>query len=95
MRIEPYQTDGVDPPNEAEDRTPFSDGRVNLMSFDELWDRGITYSKEHLRRLEADGLFPVRVELSAARVAWVEEEINQWIQERMENRPARPGNRTG
>ncbi len=38
-----------------------------------------SYSRAHLDRLEADGRFPVRVRLGQARVAWVEEEVLEWI----------------
>jgi len=45
-----------------------------------------TYSRAHLDRLEADGRFPVRVRLGQARVAWVEEEVNEWIAARVAER---------
>jgi len=41
-----------------------------------------------VRRLELDGDFPRRVPLSAARVGWLEEEIDQWIAERAAERDA-------
>lgn len=37
-------------------------------------------------RLYADGDFPRRVRLGERGVAWVEEEIDDWIRERIENR---------
>ncbi len=57
-----------------------------VVNYEELRDLGISYSKEHLRRLEADGLFPTRVRLSAARVAWMYTEIMAWIIDRAECR---------
>lgn len=46
----------------------------------------VSYSPAHLDRLEAARLFPKRVRLGQARVAWVEEEVHQWIQQRIEAR---------
>lgn len=57
-----------------------------VMNYEELRDLGISYSKEHLRRLEADGLFPTRVRLSVTRVAWLYDEVIAWISDRAENR---------
>jgi prophage regulatory protein len=42
----------------------------------------ITYSRQHVGRLEAKGLFPARRRLSANRVAWVESEVEEWIANR-------------
>ncbi|NOE32176.1 AlpA family phage regulatory protein [Ruegeria sp. HKCCD7318] len=86
--------DGLDPPNEGNRRASVSETHPTLLSYEELWDLGIKYSKEHLRRLETDGLFPERVPLSAARVAWVEAEIIQWINDRISTRSGRLGERT-
>ena len=46
-----------------------------------------TYSFAHIDRLEKQGLFPKRVRLGF-RVAWVESEIEQWIQDRINERDA-------
>jgi prophage regulatory protein len=48
--------------------------------------RRIPYSQNQLRRLEAQGTFPKRVRIGANRVAWVREEIEQWINDRMGGR---------
>lgn len=44
------------------------------------------YSLNHLRRLEAQGSFPKRVRIGANRVAWVREEIDDWLQCRIAER---------
>lgn len=46
----------------------------------------VSYSFAHIDRLEAAGTFPKRVRLGQARVAWVEAEILQWIQARIDER---------
>ena len=43
---------------------------------------GIPYHPTHIARLEADGLFPTRVQLGACRVAWYADEIEEWIASR-------------
>jgi prophage regulatory protein len=40
----------------------------------------VCYSPQHISRLEAQGLFPKRVRLGQGRVAWVEDEIDKWIE---------------
>ncbi|MEW2918278.1 AlpA family phage regulatory protein [Ruegeria sp. ANG10] len=63
-----------------------------LISFDDLHELGITYSKEHLRRLEEARQFPSRVRLSPARVAWMFSEVMAWINERAQVRSIGTGN---
>lgn len=47
---------------------------------------GVPYSPAHIARLEAAGQFPQRVRLGACRVAWVSEEVQTWIDERIATR---------
>ena len=47
---------------------------------------GVPYSFAHIARLEAAGQFPKRVRLGACRVAWVSEEVQVWIDERVASR---------
>ena len=49
---------------------------------------GVPYSFAHIARLEAAGEFPKRVRLGACRVAWVAEEVQAWIDERVAIRDA-------
>ena len=46
----------------------------------------IPYSQNHLRRLEAKGSFPKRIRIGANRVAWVRQEIDDWIEARLNAR---------
>src|ERR1700680_3647472 len=39
---------------------------------------GIPYSFAHIARLEKAGLFPKRLMLGACRVAWFDDEIEEW-----------------
>ncbi len=49
---------------------------------------GVPYSFAHIARLEAAGQVPKRVRLGACRVAWVAEEVQGWIDERVALRDA-------
>ena len=62
---------------------------MKVLSFRELKPaKGIPYSRVHLRRLEADGNFPGRVQLGGNAVAWIESEIDAWLEERAADRDA-------
>ena len=69
---------------------PFHEGLAmtrKLISKKELKSvYGIPYCPAHIARLEADGKFPKRVNLGACRVAWVAEEVEEWIDLRIANR---------
>lgn len=59
------------------------DNKPILLSYDDLRQFGIKYSREHLRRLEADSKFPERIRLSPSRVVWLQSEILEWLDERI------------
>lgn len=44
----------------------------------------VLYSFAHIDRLEKAGLFPQRIRLGQNRVGWREEDIENWLQERVE-----------
>ena len=48
---------------------------------------GIPYSFVHIGRLEHAGRFPQRIRLGECRVAWLAEEVDEWIAERVALRP--------
>jgi prophage regulatory protein len=49
---------------------------------------GIPYCFAHIRRLELAGEFPQRINLGRCRVAWYEDEVQAWIDERAASRTA-------
>jgi prophage regulatory protein len=51
----------------------------------------VLYSPAHIARLEAAGLFPKRVRLGQGRVGWVDDEIENWIRQRIALRDAHTG----
>ena len=46
----------------------------------------VLYSFAHIDRLEKAGEFPIRVRLGQNRVGWVESEVMDWLQKRIERR---------
>ena len=48
----------------------------------------VLYSPQHIARLEKKGLFPKRVQLGPNRVGWVEDEVLNWLQFKLEAREA-------
>jgi prophage regulatory protein len=49
----------------------------------------VSYSPSHLDRLVLAGKFPVPVCLGQARRAWVEREVLDWMQQRIDERDSR------
>ena len=47
---------------------------------------GIPYSHQHIARLEKAGQFPKRIRLGQNRVAWMQSEVEAWIEERLADR---------
>lgn len=58
---------------------------MRLLSKRQLKDL-VLYSPQHVARLEAAGKFPKRVQLGQCRVGWVEQEVLDWVQERIDRR---------
>ncbi len=46
----------------------------------------VLYSPQHIARLEKAGKFPKRVTLGPNRVGWVEDEVLDWLQSRLDAR---------
>lgn len=44
------------------------------------------YSLNHIRRLEAQGKFPKRIRIGENRVAWRRDEVEAWVQDRIDER---------
>jgi len=57
-----------------------------LLSRHDLKAIGIRFSAAPLLRLEAAGNFPPRLRLSTLRVAWVKQEVLDWIEQRVAER---------
>jgi prophage regulatory protein len=54
---------------------------MRVISRDRLFaESGISYTDDHLRRLEKKGLFPKPIQLGPGRVAYVAAEIDAWLE---------------
>jgi prophage regulatory protein len=61
---------------------------ARVLSHGDLRDRGIKYSRQHIHRLIKRGLFPRPVKIGAGSNAWLENEIEQYLQDRIAERDA-------
>jgi prophage regulatory protein len=43
----------------------------------------VVYSIQHITRLEQEGKFPKRIRLGDNRVAWLESEVDEWIEQKV------------
>ena len=60
-----------------------------LLDYNQLRERGISFTRQHLGRLEAARKFPKRVRIGSGpngKVAWVESEIDDHIKALAESR---------
>ena len=58
----------------------------------------VLYSPQHIQRLEDAGTFPKRLRLGngpRSRVGWIEQEVLDWLQERINLRDSPNGSRKG
>lgn len=51
---------------------------MRFIHYQQLRDRGITFTRVHLNRLIKAGDFPAPVRLGGNSIAWVESEIEDW-----------------
>lgn len=51
-----------------------------LLTFPELRERGVLIGRRQVDKLEAMGKFPHRVTMSNNRVAWLSEEIDEYVE---------------
>ncbi len=61
---------------------------MRIISYPELRERGIRYSRQHIDRLVAAGAFPQKIHIGHARIGWIESEVDQWLQAKADARDA-------
>jgi prophage regulatory protein len=59
-----------------------------VLSFPELGERGIRFTRQHLHRLIRAGKFPAPIKIGENTNAWVEPEIDQYMKDRIAARDA-------
>ena len=62
---------------------------VHLITRPELL-KLVPYTIRHIYRMEKAGKFPARVKVGANRVAWVQSEVQRWLELRVAGRPQKP-----
>jgi len=65
--------------------------RRRLLTYDELRDHGVPYTRQHLDNLERAGKFPKRVAIGEFRIGWVEQEVDDYIEAKISARSKRIG----
>jgi hypothetical protein len=71
---------------------------MKVLTFDRLSaEKGIPWNRDHLRRKIQNREFPAPIQMSIRRIAWVEQDIDDWLAEkaaaaklRAEQRPPAP-----
>lgn len=53
----------------------------------------VLYSPQHVARLEKAKAFPKRIQLGQCRVGWIEQEVLDWLAERITRRDTPDGSR--
>ena len=51
----------------------------------------VGYSKSHVMRLEREGKFPQRVRLGPNAIGFIEDEVDEWVQARIDERDVPAG----
>ena len=60
-----------------------------LLDYQALRERGIPWSRVHIARLEAAKKFPLHIDLGANSIAWFEDEIDAFLEEKAAQRERR------
>jgi prophage regulatory protein len=53
---------------------------TRVLRYEQVRAKGFAYTRQHLGRLEATGLFPKRVKIGPKRVGWLEHELDGHIE---------------
>jgi prophage regulatory protein len=62
---------------------------VRLLTYKNLErDKGVPYTRRHIERLIGDRQFPAPVRIGPRRIAFIEAEIDAWIEQRAAERAA-------
>jgi len=62
--------------------------RTKVLSFKDLRERGISYSRVHIHRLVGAGKFPRPIKIGEKRTAWLERELDEWLDAKIAERDA-------
>jgi prophage regulatory protein len=57
-----------------------------ILTFKELREHGISFSRRHINRLEVAGKFPKRVWIGERTPGWLAAEIDAWVEAKIKER---------
>ena len=60
--------------------------------FCELKSAGVPFTRKHVAHLEKTGEFPMHFNIGENSIAWVADEVDLWVEERVRRRRAPVGN---
>jgi prophage regulatory protein len=60
---------------------------AQLVAYPQLIDFGVPFSRMHISRMEKAGKFPMHIKLGGKSIAWVRDELDAWLAQRMKARP--------
>lgn len=61
---------------------------VNFICFSQVQEITGINNRTTLARYEEQGLFPRRIKLGNSKIAWVRQEVDQWVSDRISERKA-------
>ena len=64
-----------------------------VLSFPELKNLGVRFSRQHIRRLVKAGKFPAPIKIGENTNAWLESEIDRYLKDRIAERDAKQSHR--
>jgi prophage regulatory protein len=63
---------------------------MRIYRFRDLRGAGVPFTRKHVRTLELLDQFPRRVAFGASTVAWVADEVDAWVEEKIRDRRPLP-----
>lgn len=61
---------------------------MRVLCYEDLVAKGIKYRRQHLSRLMSENKFPQKINLGEGRIAWLENEIDDWLKAKVDARNA-------
>jgi prophage regulatory protein len=54
-----------------------------ILAYEDLPSKGIRFHRNYLRSLWEEGRFPKPIHLSPRKLAWIEAEVDEWVENRI------------
>jgi prophage regulatory protein len=63
---------------------------MRIYRFHQLRGAGVPFTRKHVRTLEKVDQFPRHVNFGVSTVAWIADEVDEWVEERVRDRRQLP-----